>query len=563
MKIDVTLMPPRSWDTFEDLCHVLFAAHWQDRNAQKNGRSGQAQAGVDVFGKTPEGKYWGVQCKLKSRLNKSELHKKEICDEIAKAALFQPALSHWIIATTANIDKKLQEFVHDLHQQQLAQKRFSIEIYDWTRITALLAQYPALAHRFYPQQCPPPLPKLIQLPAQLPAPCFVDPHESLATLHALLHAQPDASVPVVVHGMAGIGKTQLALQYSLKHLDDYFGIYWFDCTSATSLQQACQLFCKLQNLPLPAPQAAPATMRHWLETQQRWLLVFDHIQPNTLLQEYLPQAGAHHVLLTARAPNWPSMRRMNLSTWAADDALPWLQKRLPKESAQDILALNEVLGGLPMALEQACAYLHKHRSSVPELLQRMADETELTRLLMRQDVKHHTLPVLASLVLGRSELEPSARMLLELCACLAAEAIPGFLLIENAAALPAPLQNLDDFAWREIVMELENHGFCQSVSACWHNPYSNAEQHTLSLQMHRLIQIGVRTQFGFDAAVALLAAAFPDTTQQANYWLRCQILLPHAQKLCVLRDVFPKQAKDMASLQDKLEYCVRNASGAK
>ena len=76
MKIDVTLMPPRSWDTFEDLCHALFAAHWQDRNAQKNGRSGQAQAGVDVFGKTPDGKYWGVQCKLKSRLNKSELHKK-------------------------------------------------------------------------------------------------------------------------------------------------------------------------------------------------------------------------------------------------------------------------------------------------------------------------------------------------------------------------------------------------------------------------------------------------------------------------------------------------------
>jgi hypothetical protein len=44
------IAPPKSWETFEDLCLALFKAVWRDPNAQKHGRRGQAQAGVDVFG---------------------------------------------------------------------------------------------------------------------------------------------------------------------------------------------------------------------------------------------------------------------------------------------------------------------------------------------------------------------------------------------------------------------------------------------------------------------------------------------------------------------------------
>ncbi len=67
--IDKQIPPPKSWEKFEDLTRALFAAEWRSPLTQKNGRSGQKQHGVDIYG-TPEaapGKTFGVQCKGKSR----------------------------------------------------------------------------------------------------------------------------------------------------------------------------------------------------------------------------------------------------------------------------------------------------------------------------------------------------------------------------------------------------------------------------------------------------------------------------------------------------------------
>jgi hypothetical protein len=63
------IAPPKSWADFEDLCHAIFRAEWNDRYAQKNGRNGQPQHGVDVFGSPNAVRdvSHGVQCKGKDR----------------------------------------------------------------------------------------------------------------------------------------------------------------------------------------------------------------------------------------------------------------------------------------------------------------------------------------------------------------------------------------------------------------------------------------------------------------------------------------------------------------
>jgi hypothetical protein len=110
------IAPPKSWETFEDLCWALFQADWQDSGAQKNGRQGQQQAGVDIVGynRTAGGALWGVQCKGKNAHYGSKLSTKEIDAELAKAEKFQPPLAHWIIATTAATDAPTQEYVRSL-----------------------------------------------------------------------------------------------------------------------------------------------------------------------------------------------------------------------------------------------------------------------------------------------------------------------------------------------------------------------------------------------------------------------------------------------------------------
>ena len=64
MLSDFNIPAPRDWQKLERLCHELYAADWNDPNAQLNGRSGQEQAGVDIYGQPNKGPdYAGVQCK--------------------------------------------------------------------------------------------------------------------------------------------------------------------------------------------------------------------------------------------------------------------------------------------------------------------------------------------------------------------------------------------------------------------------------------------------------------------------------------------------------------------
>src|SRR5271170_3947277 len=100
---DRRIEPPRYWEAFEDLCLDLYREVWSDPSAQKNGRGGQAQAGTDVYGQPDyaAGKWHGVQCKGKDTYNQGEVTETELRNEVEKAKTFEPALSDWVLATTA------------------------------------------------------------------------------------------------------------------------------------------------------------------------------------------------------------------------------------------------------------------------------------------------------------------------------------------------------------------------------------------------------------------------------------------------------------------------------
>ena len=147
------IAPPKDWATFEDLCHALFKKVWQDRLAQKNGRRGQAQCGVDVFG-SPNGdgsSYRGVQCKGKDANYGSIATPDELMAEIAKADNFNPALEHWVFATTAPVDGRLQEVARIQSAQRNKQDRFVVDVLGWEEIRALMAEHPEVIREFYPE----------------------------------------------------------------------------------------------------------------------------------------------------------------------------------------------------------------------------------------------------------------------------------------------------------------------------------------------------------------------------------------------------------------------------
>ncbi len=152
---DLQISPPNSWIVFESLCHALFTEIWNDPYAQKNGRVGQAQKGVDVWG-FPERMYGdnpsGIQCKGKTANYSSVANFKEVREECKKADNFKPSLRHWIFATTSPRDAKLQEQVRKLSEDRKAKGLFTISVFAWDDIVDKLCEHPKVLKEFYPNQ---------------------------------------------------------------------------------------------------------------------------------------------------------------------------------------------------------------------------------------------------------------------------------------------------------------------------------------------------------------------------------------------------------------------------
>jgi hypothetical protein len=133
------LRKPENWPDFETLCKKLWGEIWQCPEIKKNGRNGQNQNGIDIVG-TPKGEveYYGIQCKGKDHYTTAKLTSNEIDIEIDKALHFTPKLKKFYIATTANKDVSIEEYVRikDLENRKVG--LFEIHLYSWEDIVDLI-----------------------------------------------------------------------------------------------------------------------------------------------------------------------------------------------------------------------------------------------------------------------------------------------------------------------------------------------------------------------------------------------------------------------------------------
>lgn len=134
------LRKPINWQDFESLCKKLWGEIWEISNKiKKNGRLGQYQSGVDIYGiPKNENEYWGIQCKGKDDYTHAKLTIKEIDEEIKKAFQFQPKLKVFIIATTANKDSEIEEYVRKKDIENRNRGNFEILLYCWEDIVDLI-----------------------------------------------------------------------------------------------------------------------------------------------------------------------------------------------------------------------------------------------------------------------------------------------------------------------------------------------------------------------------------------------------------------------------------------
>ena len=139
---------PKSWDEFEDIVWDIYTRLWNDPHADRYGRNGQPQHGVDIVGRPKylDRRLAGVQCK---RYAVGSLTRRIIKAEVLKAEKFRGPLAEYTIATTEARDENLQSFVLQLCEERMAQGRFPVYLDFWESIWGRLTDYPKLLRKHY------------------------------------------------------------------------------------------------------------------------------------------------------------------------------------------------------------------------------------------------------------------------------------------------------------------------------------------------------------------------------------------------------------------------------
>ena len=209
--------------------------------------------------------------------------------------------------------------------------------------------------------------------------------EFLAILWKALGAGGNQAAAVVakqaIHGLGGVGKTRAAVEYAYRFADQYRALLFITADSPQSLTSNLAGLCGPMVLNLPEQddpnltrQAAAAV--RWLETNRDWFLIFDNVDTPDAANEVkslLPRLSAGHVVITSRLSNWKvGVAPLEMDVLDEGPGAEFLLERTADErkplptDAADALALARDLDGLALALEQAGAFVARHRCSLAD-----------------------------------------------------------------------------------------------------------------------------------------------------------------------------------------------------
>ncbi len=223
-------------------------------------------------------------------------------------------------------------------------------------------------------------------------PFFTGREEILETLHSHLGIKQEGAptLSFALSGLGGVGKTQIALEYAYRHALEYSAVFWIGTECAESIVSSLLGIAEVLRLPErdgKDQQCVVAAVQRWLNMHKAWLLIWDNVEDLTLLDRFLPTIRQGAILLTTRYQALGTLAQsLNLPPMKQEEGIVFLLRRakvlepgateaqicqlasrvLPQYAAAADLVT--ALGGLPLALDQAGAYLEETQCGLPAYL---------------------------------------------------------------------------------------------------------------------------------------------------------------------------------------------------
>lgn len=371
----------------------------------------------------------------------------------------------------------------------------------------------------------------------------------------------------LIYGLGGVGKTQVAAEYAYRFSETYSYVLWTDADSSLAAGSGFVEFASLLGLPEKNAESRADVIhavKHWLERNDGWLLVFDNVEDPSLLKEYVPNNPRGHLLLTSRShafDSWGVTKSYELRVMSPDESVELLftrtdridEKDEERNAAEDLA--NE-LGYLPLALDYAGAYIKETKARFRDYL--TSFYVRRLELFKKPRVpENHTQAISTTWDINFQQVEKTSRVtanLLRVSAFLAPDNIPFELIAAGSNKLGAVIGSALSDAQNDPLLINEALGplIQYSLITC--------DTDSRTYGVHRLVQEVLRSKMRSpirrqwaERAVNAVAQAFP-YIHGSEQWLLCERLLPHAKVALSLISDWGFVSRDAGRLANQVAH---------